>query len=78
MYKDEDTLLTNLKLTCTKCGWEGMSQDTDKVPDTRGDGVWQVCPLCRTPEHFALAPDGSDYRLQVALYTQTSLSKYSP
>ena len=61
MYEDEDVSLTNIKLVCTGCGWEGMSQDVDKVPDPRGSGVWQVCPLCRTPEHFVLASDGSDY-----------------
>jgi hypothetical protein len=56
MYQDEDKdiSLFNIELVCTECNWEGMGQDVDKVPDPRGDGVWRVCPSCRTPEHLDL------------------------
>ncbi len=62
MCENEEDSITNIRLVCTECGWEGMSQDVDKVPDPQGSTVWQVCLMCRTPEHFVLASDGSNYR----------------
>lgn len=54
MTDDEVLDMTNVKIKCTECKWRGFSQDVDRVPDPRGEKVWNVCPLCRTPENFDL------------------------
>ncbi len=59
--QDGDISLSNIKLVCTKCDWQGLSQDVDRVPDPRGDTVWQVCPFCRMPEHLISDSHGIDF-----------------
>ena len=49
---DVPQTLFDVPQTCTACGWQGESQDRDRVPDPRGQKIWYVCPRCRMPEHF--------------------------
>jgi len=38
--KDEDDIsLFDVPQTCTACGWQGKSQDRDRVPDPRGQKI---------------------------------------
>jgi len=52
LIKNLEKLSFDVPQTCTACGWQGKSQDRDRVPDPRGQKIWYVCPRCRMPEHF--------------------------
>ena len=52
MKDEEDISLFDVPQICAACGWQGKSQDRDRVPDPRGQKIWYVCPRCRMPEKF--------------------------
>jgi hypothetical protein len=60
------------KLECTECGWFGMEDDVDSVPDPGSDEVWRVCRNCRAPEHFVIVCDEPGCRLPVTCGTPSA------
>jgi len=52
MGNEDDVSLINIELTCKACGWQGLSQNTDRLIDQDSNKVSMVCPRCRVPEQL--------------------------
>jgi hypothetical protein len=52
----------NERVFCTApvCGWRGKQGDVvDSLVDPVTHRTWEICPLCRTPAHIAIACEES-------------------